>query len=113
MWKFGNLHISTFPHCQMRNGRRAPARRPSASLVTTNRRRPLEGEAEPELADSLLRLLEVAGEGCRLQEVRIRRLAGDRSGEPGGGEVTRVERVEEVEPLADRLDSRMPHQRER
>ena len=52
-----------------------PAARVPDPVLDPDRRdvpRALEETAEPDLADPLLRLLEVAGEGTRLQEVGVR-----------------------------------------
>src|SRR4029079_13816849 len=77
--------------------RAAPTRRVSAAL---------EGEAETDLADALLRPLEVARERRRLQQVRIGQTrAGDvHVAVRAGRALARIKRVEQVEDLADRLD---------
>src|SRR4029079_13982697 len=76
-----------------------------------------EREAEANLSDPLLRLLEVAGEAGGLHEGRARRAAdqADRLHDVRDGtlEVGRVDRVEQVEDLPDRLDIGAAEQMER
>src|SRR5262249_57716577 len=73
----------------------------------------LEREPEPDLADALLGLLEIARVSRRTQEVRVGALVRNRAEIPATDEGGRVLVVEEVEHLANRLDARVAHQAER
>src|SRR6476469_4723685 len=80
---------------------------PDLSFLRSARAPRLEREADADLPDALLRPLEVAGERRRLQQVLIRRTgARDVDVAIRPGRIARVERVEQVEYLADRFDVR-------
>src|SRR5262249_12043188 len=78
---------------------------------------PLEREAEANLSDTLLGLLEVAREARRLHEVRVRRASYEANGLGHAGEHALedrgVDRVEQVEHFGDRLDVRAAGEMER
>ena len=70
------------------------------------RLRALEREPKSELADALFGTTEVAREGGRLQQRRIRARPVRRHGSTRVAEAARVDGVEQVEDLADRFDPR-------
>src|SRR5688572_7696383 len=78
--------------------------RPSGRALLTYDGYALEREAEADLADALLGLLEVAGIRVRLHERGAGLVVDDR--------VCRVLRVQHVEQLTDRLDARVAEQAE-
>src|SRR5581483_3740277 len=84
-----------------KGGRVSP---PALPVFPACPRSALEREPEPDLTHALFRTLRVAGERRRLQQVRIRRPRGRNV--DARAEAARVDRVEQVEHLADRFDVR-------
>src|SRR5947207_1816314 len=70
------------------------------------------GTSGSDAAAARFGLLEVAREHGRTHQVGRRHRVGDRAGEPAAQESSRVQRVEQVEDFANRVDARRAHQPE-